>query len=119
MSRGRPLTKREILLRARKLIESGRERYICLAAEAVVSKYLGHPQTSLDNQVKTRAAKDSVRGFINGLLGWPRVNTLERWIADQGYVRHDEVWANEYEVDFRAVRLRWIDWMLTQPEFQS
>lgn len=115
--RGRPLTKREILLRARKLIENGDERYICLAIDAVLHRYRRSDALEVNKKIASAKVTD-LKGFIMSLLfhgheRGQRPGTLEGWLFRRG---KRSAYRYSRRSTCQQIRLRWIDWMLTQPE---
>lgn len=97
---------REILLQARMEVEVSHSLN-CFVCNAVASAGwdLGH---------QTEGAR-IVEEFIDPLLEGS--HTLEEWLSSRGVDVYGRLKAEWLAGMYRTLRLQWIDWMLTQPEF--
>lgn len=95
----------EILLSARRLIESNRERYICLAILAVskIERQTVHRQV-LKLQRWVRSMLDSDLHSYDGWLARHKPGLYALTTANHAY----------YEIRVRQARLAWIDWMIAE-----
>lgn len=90
----------QALRRARVLIESGKETYICNAI-TTVGKFDG---------TMTQNEHDAYRARIQGILDfgareWNIGRTYNAWVE----VNHPKIYATMTDADFRQGRLQWID----------
>lgn len=88
------VTDKEILLEARRIIESKSEDLICLAIE--------------DSRYGTRKQKTLLRAWIMKMLGG--YISYRQWLDH----KHPTIFASEYAKDRRLTqqRLAWLDWMI-------